>query len=78
MDGAREFPPPIDADTVRMLAALNGLTLASARAAELAPFLEGILAGSAALAALELGALPATGLPWAPFTAAEGEEDDGE
>lgn len=78
MDGARQFPPAIDVDTVRLLAALNGLILAPARAAELAPFVEGILAGGAALAALDLGALPATGLPWAPFTAVEGEEDDGE
>ncbi len=78
MDGARDFPPTIDVDTVRLLAELNGLTLAPPRAAELAPFVEGIIAGGAALAALNLDALPATGLPWAPFTAAEVEDDDGD
>ena len=78
MAGTREFPRAIDADTVCLLAALNGLILAPERAAELAPFVAGVLAGDEALAALELGVLPTVGLPWAPFMPLEVEGDDGE
>lgn len=65
----------IDAETVRLLAAANGLELAPSRTAELAPYVQGILAASEALAKLDLGALPAVGLPWAPFGATVREDD---
>jgi len=77
MAGAGESLPAIDADRVCLLAALNGLSLAAERAAELAPFVAGILAGCEALAALELGVLPVVGLPWTPFLGVEAEGDDG-
>ena len=57
----------INPEFVRMLAALNGLELASERAAALAPALTDMLEVDARLLALEMRTLPATGLPWAPF-----------
>ncbi len=58
----------IDAEAVRRLAALNGLHLEPKRAAVLVPFVTGLAAADARLAALDLGTLPAAGLPWEPFT----------
>ena len=75
MAGKSNTTPAVDAATVRMLAAANGLELAPARAAELAPYVQGILAAGEALAQIDFGALPAAGLPWAPFGAAVREED---
>lgn len=74
MHGALVNPPDVDVATVRMLAAANGLDLAPERAADLAPFVQGILAAGAALARLDLHTLPITGMPWAP-AAATGEDD---
>ena len=71
---------PIDAATVRRLAALNGLLLDEERAAALIPFLQGLLEADARLAALDLRTLPAAGLPWEPFTSQlqqEGGSGDG-
>jgi hypothetical protein len=59
--------PPIDAEAVRRLAALNGLLLDADRAEALVPFLQGLLEADARLAALDLRTLPAAGLPWEPF-----------
>ncbi|MBW7882580.1 MAG: hypothetical protein H3C34_08075 [Caldilineaceae bacterium] len=59
---------PITAETVQLLATLNGLELAPDRAAQLAPELQALLEIEAQLDALELDTLPATGLPWEPFT----------
>lgn len=75
MAGKSNATPAVDAATVRMLAAANGLELAPEREAALAPYVPGILAAGEALAALDLGTLPAAGLPWAPFGAAVREED---
>lgn len=58
----------LDAAAVRQFAALNGLLLEPDRAAALVPFVNGLRQGDARLAALDLGALPAAGLPWEPFT----------
>ena len=66
--------PVLDAADVQRLAAANGLDLAADRAEALLPFVQGILEADAALAALDLGTLPAVGLPWAPFADAPEEE----
>jgi hypothetical protein len=58
---------PIDAAAVQQMAAHNGVHLDADRAAALVPFVRGLLEADARLAALDLGTLPATGLPWAPF-----------
>lgn len=58
----------IDPELVRLLAALNGLELASERADALASALADMLEVDARLLALEMRTLPATGLPWAPFS----------
>lgn len=55
---------PIDAETVRQIAALNGLDLPLERAEALIPGLQAILAVDAQIAALDLGPLTAVGLPW--------------
>jgi len=74
MNNAHNTLPAVEIETVRQLAALNGLDLTPARAAELAPFVQDILAADRELAALDLGALPAAGLPWAPFITLECED----
>ena len=61
--------PSLNAETVRHLAALNGFDLAMNRAADLVPALTEILAADARIIDLDLGVLPAVGLPW-------GEESD--
>ena len=66
----------VDAATVRLLAAANGLELMPERAAALVRYVQDILAADAALAKLDLSTLPAAGLPWAPFDAAVREEDN--
>jgi hypothetical protein len=66
-----------DAALVRQLAAANGLDLAPDRAAALVPFLAGLLAADARLAALNLQTLPAAGPPWAPFVAAGAGASEG-
>ena len=58
----------IDPEFVCRLAALNGLELAPERAAALAPALADMLETDTRLRALEMRTLPATGLPWAPFS----------
>jgi hypothetical protein len=59
----------IDAVDVQRMAAHNGVRLDLERAATLVPFVQGLLEADARLAALDLGTLPAAGLPWAPFAA---------
>jgi hypothetical protein len=59
----------LNAETVRHLAALNGFDLALERAADLVPALAEIMAADARIVNLDLGVLPAVGLPW-------GEESD--
>ncbi len=54
----------VDPELVRRLAALGGLVLTSDQAAALAPALQELLAVDAAIAALTLDTVPATGLPW--------------
>ena len=66
----------IDAAAVQRMAAYNGVRLDPDRAAALVPFVQGLLEADARLAALDLGTLPAAGLPWAPF-AAELQGDGG-
>ncbi len=56
--------PSLNAETVRHLAALNGFDLALDRAADLVPALAEILAADAHIVELDLGVLPAVGLPW--------------
>ncbi len=56
--------PPVNAEGVRQLAALNGLDLPLERAEALIPGLRAILAVDAQIAALDLGPLPPMGLPW--------------
>jgi hypothetical protein len=73
-------PISVDAELVRQLSALNGLELARERAEALVPFVQGLLEADAALAALDLRTLPATGLPWELFAATlrgQGGETDG-
>jgi hypothetical protein len=55
---------PIDAQTVRQMAALNGFDLALERAESLVPALQTILEVDARIAALPLNILSAVGLPW--------------
>jgi hypothetical protein len=57
----------IDAAAIQRMAAHNGVRLDPERAAALVPFVQGLLEADARLAALDLGTLPAAGLPWAPF-----------
>jgi hypothetical protein len=76
MAGKSNATPVVDAATVRLLAATNGLDLTPERVAALAPYVPGILAAGEALSALDLSTLPAAGLPWAPFDAAVREEDN--
>ena len=76
MAGKSNTTPAVDAATVRLLAATNGLDLTPERAAALVRYVQGILAADAALAKLDLSTLPAAGLPWAPFDAAVREEDN--
>lgn len=59
----------IDAAAVQRMAAYNGVQLDPDRAAALVPFVQGLLEADARLAALDLGTLPAAGLPWEPFAA---------
>ena len=58
---------PIDTAAVQQMAAHNGVRLDAERAAALVPFVQGLLEADARLSALDLGTLPAAGLPWAPF-----------
>ena len=74
MDDDVHATPVLDITDVRRLAAAGGLDLAADRAEALLPFVQGILEADAALAALDLGTLPAVGLPWAPFADAPEEE----
>ena len=67
MSGSTPFPSAIDADAVLRMAAYNGVHLDPERAAALVPFVQGLQEADARLAALDLGTLPAAGLPWAPF-----------
>lgn len=60
---------PIAAAAVQQMAAYNGVQLDPDRAAALVPFVQGLLEADARLAALDLGTLPAAGLPWEPFAA---------
>ena len=57
-------------------AALNGFDLVLERAADLVAALQTMLALDTRLAALDLGVLPAVGLPWTPFTPAAEETPD--
>ena len=66
---------PIDTAAVQQMAAHNGVRLDAERAAALVPFVQGLLEADARLAALDLGTLPAAGLPWAPF--ADRLQEDG-
>ena len=66
--------PVLNAADVQRLAVANGLDLAADRAEALLPFFRGILDADTALAALDLGTLPAVGLPWAPFASAPEQE----
>ena len=59
----------IDTAAVQRMAAYNGVQLDPDRAAALVPFVQGLLEADARLAALDLGTLPAAGLPWEPFAA---------
>ncbi len=59
----------IDTAAVQRMAAYNGVRLDPDRAAALVPFVQGILESDVRLAALDLGTLPAAGLPWEPFAA---------
>ena len=63
-DSSRDPAPIVDAELVRTLAAANGLSLTTERAADLVSALQAILDADAQLTALDLGALPAAGLPW--------------
>ena len=63
------FTDGIDAAAVQRMAAHNGVRLDLERAAALVPFVQGLLEADVRLAALDLGTLPAAGLPWAPFGA---------
>ncbi len=67
---------PIDTAAVQRMAAYNGVRLDPDRAAALVPFVQGLLEADARLAALDLGTLPAVGLPWEPF-ATQLPEDGG-
>jgi hypothetical protein len=71
MSGSNPVPGPIDTliDTaaVQRMAVHNGVQLDPDRAADLVPFVQSLLEADARLAALDLGTLPAAGLPWAPF-----------
>jgi len=67
MNGSTPDPSVIDAEAVRRMAAYNGVILDPDRAAALVPFVQGLQEADARLAALDLGTLPAAGLPWAPF-----------
>lgn len=58
----------INPELVRLLAALNGLELATERAAAFAPALAEMLEVDTRLFALGMRTLSATGLPWAPFS----------
>ncbi|MFN8467214.1 MAG: hypothetical protein U0X20_16780 [Caldilineaceae bacterium] len=60
-------PGQVDTAEVQRMAAHNGVRLDPERAAALVPFVQGLLEADARLAALDLGTLPAAGLPWAPF-----------
>ena len=74
MDDDVHATPVLDITDVRRLAAAGGLDLAADRAEALLPFVQGILEADTALAALDLGTLPAVALPWAPFADAPEEE----
>jgi hypothetical protein len=54
----------VDAATIRRLAALSGLILTPEQAAAHVATLQEVLTVDAAIAALNLGNLPATGYPW--------------
>jgi hypothetical protein len=58
----------VDAEAVRRLAAAGGLDLTPEQAAGHAPALAELLAVDAAIAALQLGTLPAVGLPWGAWS----------
>ena len=64
MTDKNPMPGPIDTAAVQRMAAYNGVQLDPDRAAALVPFVQGLLESDARLAALDLGTLPAAGLPW--------------
>ena len=51
-------------ELVKEMAQLGGLELSLERSAELVPVLEGLFAGDAQIARLELGGLPISGPTW--------------
>lgn len=58
---------PLLPEIVREVARLGGLELSLERATELVPVLEGLFAGDAEIARLELGNLSVTGSTWEGF-----------
>lgn len=54
----------VTAETIQQVAALNGVNLSIAQCEALIPGLQAILTVDAQIAAIDLGALTAIGLPW--------------